>query len=199
MKTVRIATASQMSNTNMWHATTNSSTKLTTVQESGQEDVQQTPPRRVVFKETVRNTPVKQRVGPTNSEKRKAQRTKSAKNRLGTKPSDFRPRSLDVERLEQQVPVRDRLGERCVSTGQDSANKLSTSVKQRIGPTNSEKRKAQRKSWKTRDLASNRQRFPRQAKESQTKCNQIDSFYFPYREEDTDSEEENYKASKSKE
>ena len=38
-------------------------------EEVDQDNVQQTPPRTVVFEETVRNTPVKQRVGLKNSEK----------------------------------------------------------------------------------------------------------------------------------
>ena len=66
-----------------------------------QDDAQQTPPRTVIFEETIRNTPVQERVGLKNSEKREAQRTKPAKERLGTKPSDFRPAH---DGLGKQVP-----------------------------------------------------------------------------------------------
>ena len=137
---------------------------------------------------------------------KKKGKKKPAKERLGTKPSDFRPKNLELEKHDS---VKDRLGERRGNIfdriqpipGEDTTNKPSTSVKLRIGPTNTEKREAQRKSRKTRDLASTRQRFPREAKDSQTtKCNQIGGYIFHTREEDTtDSEEETYKASKSKE
>ena len=47
-----------------------------------------TPPRSFIFEENVRNTPVKQRVGPTNDEiKREKQKTMSAKDRLGSRNS----------------------------------------------------------------------------------------------------------------
>ena len=62
---------------------------------SGQEDVHRTPPRRVVFEETIRSTPVKQRVGPTKSEIREAQRTKSAKERLGKRRLNTGQGSVD--------------------------------------------------------------------------------------------------------
>ena len=45
----------------------------------------------------------------TNSEKREAQKTKPAKERLGTKPSDFRPRSQETE---NNAPIQNRLGGR---------------------------------------------------------------------------------------
>ena len=61
-----------------------------------QDDAQRTPPRvgEVVFEEPVRSTPIKQRVGQTLTERREAQRTKPAKERLGT-----RPPTLAFERL----------------------------------------------------------------------------------------------------
>ena len=49
-----------------------------------------TPPQVVVLAEYPRKTPVKERVGLTKSAKRNAQETLPAKERLGTKPSDFR-------------------------------------------------------------------------------------------------------------
>ena len=55
-----------------------------------EELIQQTPPRTVVLEETIRNTPVQERVGLKRSEVRKNQRTKPAKEGLGTKPSNFR-------------------------------------------------------------------------------------------------------------
>ena len=61
-------------------------------EEEGQDDVQQTPPRRVIFEETLRSTPVRQRLGPTKSEIREAQRTKPAKGRLGSKLSQSTPK-----------------------------------------------------------------------------------------------------------
>ena len=78
-------------------------------QESVQENDQQTPPRSFVFEETVRTTPVKERVGLKNSEKREAQKTKSAKDRLGTKLSDFTSRNQEPD---NHVSIHDRLRER---------------------------------------------------------------------------------------
>ena len=51
---------------------------------------QHTPPRMVVLNEYPRKPPVKERVGLMKSAKRTAQKTLPAKERLGTKPSDFR-------------------------------------------------------------------------------------------------------------
>ena len=65
--------------------------------------------------------------------------------------------------------------------GEDPPNQQSTAVKLRLGKSNSEKREAQRKSRRTRDMASSRQRFPREAKGSQnpkSKCNQIEGYIF---------------------
>ena len=107
--------------------------------DSDQNEVQQTPPRRVVFEETVRSTPVKQRVRLTKSEIREAQRTKSAKERLGTRP----PTSV-FERL---------------STGQESVDRTKETKSEAI-------LRIVKKSRKARDSASNSQRLPRQAKES---------------------------------
>ena len=177
-------------------------------EEVDQENVQQTPPRTVVFEETIRNTPVKQRVGLKNSEKREAQKTKPAKDRLGTKPSDFKPKNQEPENT---VPIHERLGERRGDTcdriqpapREVPSNQQSTPVKLRLGKTNLEKREAQRKSRKTRDQASSRQRLPREAKsnqKSESKCNQIGGYIFHTREEETtDTEEEIPKSSKSKE
>lgn len=107
-----------------------------------QDDAQQTPPRTVIFEETVRNTLVQERVCLKNSEKREAQRTKPAKERLGTKPSDF-------------CPARDCLGDAGPSNQQ---------FIQRQGKMSFEKRDAQHKSRPTRDTARSHQRLPRAAK-----------------------------------
>ena len=179
-------------------------------QESDQENVQQTPPRRVVFEETVRTTPFKQRVGLKNSEKRVAQKTKSAKERLGTKPSNFRPKNQEQD---NHVSAFDRLGERRGNVfdriqpipGEDLPSQGSTFIRQRIGKTNTEQREAKRKTRNARDQASFCQVYPREAKgsrmsKSEHKNNQIDGYIFQNQEEDTtDSEEDTYKSSKSRE
>ena len=91
-----------------------------------------------------------------NSEKREAQKTKPAKERLGTKPSDFRPRNQEPE---NNAPIQNRLGERQRNVwdrieptpAEVPSERKDNPVKQRLGKTNSEKREAQRKSRSERD------------------------------------------------
>ena len=54
-------------------------------------DAQRTPPRigRIVYEETTRNTPMRDRVGPTFSERRTAQKNLPAKDRVGTHPPAY--------------------------------------------------------------------------------------------------------------
>ena len=80
--------------------------------------VQQTPPRTIIFEEEVRNTSVKERVGLTQSANRAAQRTLQAKERLGTKPSDFR-QSGTSQGIPGPIPVKARLGVRPSGFRQD--------------------------------------------------------------------------------
>jgi hypothetical protein len=51
--------------------------------EVAQDDANQTPPRRVVLEETIRNTPPQERLGLRRSEIRENQRTKPPKERIG--------------------------------------------------------------------------------------------------------------------
>ena len=124
-----------------------------------QDDAQQTPPRKFIFEETLRNTPVQERVGLKNSDKREAQRTKPAKERLGTKPSNFHQ-------------AHDGLG---------VAGPSNQRFTQRQGKMNFEKHDAQGKNRSTRDTARSRQRLPRAAKSypiPEPKQNQIGGFVF---------------------
>ena len=68
----------------------------------------------VVFKETVRSTPIKHRVGQTLDERREAQRTKPAKERLGT-----RPPTLAFERLGAGRDTVDREAKRKSQSARD--------------------------------------------------------------------------------
>ena len=123
----------------------------------------------VVFEETMRSTPIKQRVGQTLAERREAQRTKPAKERLGTRP----PTSV-FERL---------------STGQDPVDREARrkSRKARDSASN-------RQSFPRRAKVTVQNRVQKECKLD----GQLGGCYFPNREEDTDSEEESREASKSK-
>ena len=146
-----------------------------------EELIQQTPPRTVVLEETIRNTPVQERVGLKRSEVRKNQRTKPAKEGLGTKPSNFHQ-------------AHDGLG---------VAGPSNQRFTQRQGKMNFEKHDAQGKNRSTRDTARSRQRLPRAAKSypiPEPKQNQIGGFIFYNCEVETsDSEDEHQRSSGYKE
>ena len=92
-------------------------------------------------------TPVRDRIGPTNREKiREAQKTKSAKERLGTRPLDKDGRRHGLDRI-RPAPETNR-------------SKQSHSVRTRSGNTNLMPREAQRKSRNARDRESTRQDRP---------------------------------------
>ena len=129
-------------------------------------------------------------------------KNKPSKERLGTKPSDFQPKKEEIPG--DNSSAHDRLGERRgnfwdrtrpVPGEASPSNQLFI---QRHGKMNSEKRKAQRKSSSTRDMASSRQRLPRLAKsypKPEPEKNQIGGYIFHNREEETTDSEDKYKKS----
>ena len=135
----------------------------------------------MVYEETVRTTPVKERVGPKNSDKiRAAQKTKSVKERLGTRQSDRFGRRHVLDRIQ---PVSDA----------DHSDR-GPSIRSRLGKTNMETREAQRKSRKARDRASTRQSHPRGANSKEflaALCGQK----VKVEENPTDSEDEDHESS----
>ena len=131
-----------------------------------QEDDQHSPPRRVVYEETVRTTPVKDRVG--QGKDKEDQRTKSAKERLGTRPLDKDGRKHVLDRI-QSVPIE----------GHSDQGQV-------LRSRNGNPREAHRRSRSERDRTSTRQGRPRGAnskeflaalcgKEIKTEVNRTDS------------------------
>ena len=155
--------------------------------DDAQKSDQHTPPREVVYEETVRTTPIKERVGPKNSDKtRAAQRTKSVKERLGTRQSDRFGRRHVLDRIQ---PVSDA----------DHSDR-GPSIRSRLGNTNLETREAQRKSRRVRDRASSHQSNQRGVNSKEfldALCGQKVKIKVKIEEDPTDSEEEDQESSKS--
>ena len=130
-----------------------------------QDDAQRTPPRggELVFEEQVRSTPVKQRVGKTLTERREAQRTKPAKERLGTRPP---------------TSAFERLGAGRYPVDREAKRRRSRSARDSASSRQSFPRRA-------KAVVQNR------GHEEDELDGQLDGCYFPIREEtttDTDSE-----------
>ena len=129
-----------------------------------------------------RKTPVKERLGATNSE---AQRNTPVRERIGEKPFDSPPRQTIEERIgttsiarpmyesQRKTPVKDRLGDRPESSGQETT-----------GRSNPVPRRRSRRNRDQRSSAGARLRSSRQSQ-----MNQIEGYIFPIQETETDTEQ----------